>query len=285
MQDPIFEHYDVKASEIWKEVDALPDKYKNEQGVRVNKDTIYLNYFINQARKGGKFEGLNNEALKSFGENLKFYKGVPEIFSKTKEIISDNSTYQEYGIKVEHYIVSTGFKEVIMSSSVAQYVDDVWGCELIENEVDGMKVISEIGYTMDNTSKTRAIFEINKGIPKHPEIDVNAKMPEEICRVRFENMIYIADGPSDIPAFSLINKNGGSTFAIYPKGDEKAFCQVEKMRLDERIDMYAEADYSEGTTAYMWITNTIKRYAERIYKAERNELESSVSDVPHHIVD
>ena len=61
-------------------------------------------------------------------------------------------------------------------------------------------------------------------------------------------MIYIADGPSDVPAFSVVKGRGGATFAIYPKGDEKAFAQVEKLREDGRIDMFAEADYSEGTT-------------------------------------
>ncbi len=129
----------------------------------MNKDTIYLNYFIKQAKKGGKFEGLNNERLRSFGIDLKFYNGIPEIFSKTKDMISKNPTYQEYGIKIEHYIVSTGFKEEIMGSSVAEDVEYVWGCELIEEGDNDDKVISEIGYTMDNTSKTRAIFEINKG--------------------------------------------------------------------------------------------------------------------------
>lgn len=91
--------------------------------------------------------------------------------------------------------------------------------------------------SIHNTSKTRALFEINKGIPRHPEADVNAKMSEEMRRVRFENMIYIADGPSDIPAFSLVHKNGGSAFAIYPPKDVKAFRQAERMRHDGRIDM------------------------------------------------
>ena len=76
-------------------------------------------------------------------------------------------------------------------------------------------------------------------------------------RVRFENMIYIADGPSDIPAFSLINQYGGATFAIYPKGNAKAMRQVEDMRAQGRVNMYAEADYSKNTTAYLWITNKI----------------------------
>ncbi len=216
MQDPIFKYYSVDSRQFWKEVHALPQKYMEEQGVRVNKDSIYLNHFIQYANEG-IFEGLNNEMLRKFGSELTFYPGIPEIFEKTRQIIRRNPAYQEYDIRVEHYIVSTGMKEIIAGSPVAEYVDAIWGCELIEKEKEGRPVISEIGYTIDNTSKTRAIFEINKGVPKHPEIDVNSKVPEELRRVRFENMIYIADGPSDIPAFSVVNKNGGATFAVYPK--------------------------------------------------------------------
>lgn len=87
--------------------------------------------------------------------------------------------------------------------------------------------------------------------------------------MKFENMIYIADGPSDIPAFSLVHQNGGSTFAIYPKGDVAAMKQVEQMRADGRVDMYAEADYSENTTANMWITNRIQELADKIREREK----------------
>ena len=122
---------------------------------------------------------------------------------------------------------------------------DVWGCELLDEEdADGNKIISEVIYALDNTSKTRVLFEINKGVGERDGVDVNSKLPEEYRRVKFENMIYIADGPSDIPAFSVVNKGKGATFAIYPKGDMKAFQQVEQMRKDGRINMYAEADYS-----------------------------------------
>lgn len=64
-------------------------------------------------------------------------------------------------------------------------------------------------------------------------------------------MIYIADDPSDVPAFSVVKWRGGATFAIYPAGDNKAFEQVERLREDSRIDMFAEADYSDGKTASM----------------------------------
>ena len=202
-----------------------------------------------------------------------------------KNIFKDDKQYIEYGIQVEHYIVSTGFAEVIRGSKLMPYVDGIWGCELLDSsDENGESVISEVLYTIDNTTKTRAIFEINKGIGKIENIDVNSKIPEEFRRVHFENMIYIADGPSDIPAFSVVKRNGGATFAIYPKGDQKAMKQVEQMREDGRIDMYAEADYSEGTTAHMWIINSIQKIADRIRDSEKAKIINSVSGVPRHLV-
>lgn len=202
---------------------------------------------------------------------------------KTKAIVAETK-YREYDIRVEHYIVSTGTAETIRGSKIIDYVDDIWGCELLEdNDENGNPIISEVIYALDNTSKTRALFEINKGVGKRDGVSVNSKVSEEFRRVKFENMIYIADGPSDIPAFSLVNKGKGSTFAIYPKGDIKAFEQVEKMRRDGRINMYAEADYSENTTAHMWICNKVKEYAERIYNSEKTKLDINTSSAPSHI--
>ena len=283
MQDPIFEDYNITPGDFWRQVNAIPDKYQKE-GIRVNKDTYYLNHFIKCAHDG-TFSGLNNQKLREYGSKQRFYKGIPEIFEKTKNMFKDDKSYTEYGIQVEHYIVSTGFAEVIRGSALMPYVDGVWGCELLDGpDKDGNPVISEVLYTIDNTTKTRALFEINKGIGKLDGIEVNSKIAEEYRRVHFENMIYIADGPSDIPAFSVVDQHGGSTFAIYPKGDLKAMQQVDQMREDGRVDMYAEADYSEGTTAYMWITDRIQKIADRIREEEKRKITSSASGVPKHLV-
>ena len=283
MQDPIFKDYDINSGDFWKQVNVLPEEYQ-AKGIRVNKDTYYLNHFIKCAHDG-TFPGLNNRKLNEYGAKQKFYKGIPEFFEQTKSMFKDDKSYAEYGIQVEHYIVSTGFAEVIRGSVLMPYVDGIWGCELLDApDKDGNDVISEVLYTIDNTTKTRALFEINKGIGKLDGIEVNSKISEEYRRVHFENMIYIADGPSDIPAFSVVKKNGGATFAIYPKGDKKAMQQVEQMRADGRVDMYAEADYSEGTTAHMWITNKIQKIADRIRDTEKLKIMSSASDVPKHLV-
>lgn len=282
MQEPIFKYYGIDEKSFWGEVGLLPAKYMREQGVRVNPETIYLNQFIRDARDG-RMQGLNNEKLKSFGKELKFYPGIPELFTKTKDFIDQNEDYRECGIKLEHYIVSTGMAAIIQGSEIAEYVDGIWGCEFIEDEQNGERRIAEIGYTVDNTTKTRAIFEINKGVNKHPEIDVNIAMPEDARRVKLKNMIYIADGPSDIPAFSVVRGNGGSTYAIYPKGDINAFKQVDILHKNDRIDGYSEADYSEGSQTYLWIMNRIGSIADKICEDEKSKYSFDKNSVPKHL--
>ncbi len=145
-------------------------------------------------------------------------------------------------------------------------------------------MISEVAYSIDNTSKTRAIFEINKGVNVSHDIDVNSAIPEGQRRVQFTNMVYTADGPSDIPAFSVINKNGGATFAVYPKGDAKAMSQVEKMRSEHRVQMYAEADYRTGTTASMWIMSKLREQANRIVGCRRQAFQQIGKGTPANLI-
>lgn len=285
MQDPIFKDYNIDAKEFWDTVNALPEKYKTEQHVTVNPDTIYLNQFIHEAQEGGRMAGLNNALLQAYGKKQRYYPGLPNFFKETKHLLENDEKLapwcKEYDIRVEHYIVSTGFAAVIRGTEIFNEVEDIWGCELIEN--DGR--ISEIGYTIDNTTKTRAIFEINKGVNakvnEKGEHSVNETMNEAERRVDFRNMIYIADGPSDVPAFSVVKKNGGATFAIYPKGDSRAFEQVCQLRQDDRIEMFAEADYTSGSAAYMWICHRIKQLARQIMDREKSA--RTAHSVPRHL--
>ena len=294
MQEPIFKRYKITAADFWKEVNSLPGQYAT-RGIKVNRDTIYLNHMITCVEQG-LFPGLNNELLAELGKELVFYPGVIDIFNELKSKIANNPKYQQYGIHVEHYIVSTGLTAMIRGSAIIDYVepDGIWGCEFIEEPIQSKlanavarsdeKVIRQPGYIIDNTSKTRAVFEINKGANKHDYIDVNSKMDKKDRRVPFEHMIYIADGPSDVPVFSILQQYGGKTFAIYPKGDTAAFLQVDGLRKDGRIDMYAEADYSVGTTAYMWLISQTEKIADSIFEMREDELKRAVSKAPTHIV-
>ena len=124
MQDPIFEDYGVDASGFWKDVNSMPAQYE-QKGVRVNPDTAYLLKFIRDAKKG-VFNGLNNEKLRTYGSKQKFYPGIPTFFENTLELLKDDQECCEYNIRVEHYIVSTGFAEVIRGSALAGLVEGIW---------------------------------------------------------------------------------------------------------------------------------------------------------------
>lgn len=292
MQEPIFRKYGVDGEKFWKESNDLVEEYKC-QGVKVNEDTIYLNHILTCVKQG-VFKGLNNRMLRELGDELEFYNGVPEIFQELKDVVAKDENFRLFGIHVEHYIVSTGMTEMIKGSKIYQYVDGVWGCEFIESPIrtslgecrepeEEERVLRQTGYIVDNTSKTKAIFEINKGGNKIESIKVNSKIAKDDRRVPFENMIYIADGPSDVPVFSVLKQYGGRTFAIYPKGKVKQFSQVNNLIRDGRIDMFAEADYSRDTTAYMWLTENVREIAQRICAQNLENIKDKVGEVPTHV--
>ena len=301
MQDPLFRHYGVDGAKFWKEVNALKARYA-EQGISVNSDTCYLNHILTYV-KAGIFKGLNNALLREFGKELVFYPGLPDFFAGVKNLIAEDPKYKAFDIRLEHYVVSTGFAETIRGSAIAPHVDGIFGCEFIEDALqpgflDGAapavcpagsgssagREITQIACALDNTSKTRYLFEINKGSNRYPEtIDVNSSIARESRRVPFENMVYIADGPSDVPAFSILNYNGGSTFAVYPKGDVKAFRQVEMLRRDGRVQMFGEADYQEASQSWLWLTEKVRSIADRIVARKQEAIRSSAGTPPGHL--
>ncbi|MBR4915542.1 MAG: hypothetical protein IKZ45_00450 [Fibrobacter sp.] len=309
MQDPLFRHYNVDGKVFWAEVNALKARYA-QQGISVNSDTSYLNHILTYV-KAGLFKGLNNSLLREFGKELVFYPGLPDFFGEVKNLIAEDPKYKAFDIRLEHYVVSTGFAETIRGSAIAPYVDGIFGCEFIENVLQpgfldvaesGMpgnlkspavaaelglaegSEISQVACALDNTSKTRYLFEINKGSNKYPEtIDVNSSIARESRRVPFENMVYIADGPSDVPAFSILNYNGGSTFAVYPKGDVKSFKQVDALRRDNRVQMFGEADYRQGEQSWLWLTEKARAIADQIVERKKAAIRNNVSAPPSHL--
>ena len=282
MQDPIFNKYNQKGKAFWDENNAeIADL--QIRGIEVNVDSYYLNKFIEYSRKGGKFEGLNNAELEELGKYIKFYDGAVELFIEIAKL-NENPEYREFGITFENYIVSTGLKRMIMGSAIYPHVKHVWGAELVDVEEDGILHLGKIAYSLDNTTKTRAIFEINKGvgIVEGASIDVNSKIAEEERRVQFCNMVYVADGPSDVPAFSVLNQKGGATLAVYPKGNMDAFVQVDKLRKEDRVQMIAEADYHQDSTAVMWLMHQLKDQARAIIE-NKKKVYQRPAGTPRHL--
>lgn len=293
MQTPLFEQYNIDEKKFWEEVSRLPNIYK-EKGINVSKDTVYLNHLLSYVRTG-IMKGLNNAILRELGSKLQYYPGLPEIFHDLKELVRSNNEAGTHDITLEHYIISTGLAEIIRGSSIATYVDGIYGCEFVESPLPPgflnqeelplatKQEISQIGTMVDNTIKTRFIFEINKGSNKDSEIDVNAVIRNEDRRIPINNMIYIADGPSDVPVFSVVKKNGGKTYAVYNPDHQEEFAQNDHLLQVNRIHAYGPADYSISSSTAKWIKMHVIQICKRIAKERIQIIEDRVSDPPRHL--
>ena len=293
MQSPLFRAYNIDEELFWKEVNQLPEHYR-ERGLKVSSDTIYLNHLLSYIKNGG-LKGLTNSKLRELGTELEFYPGLPEFFMDLRSMVAEDPAYSRMNLQLEHYIISTGLAEMIRGSIIAPYVDGIFGCEFIENPVPPRYLsqtemslpmdpeISQIGVMVDNTVKTRFIFEINKGTNKNSDIDVNAAMGYEDRRIPLDKMIYIADGPSDVPAFSVVRKGGGLAYAVYNSDDMGEFAQNEMLRETGRIDKYGRADYRSKSDTAKWLTLKVRQICDRMMAEREDALARKVSKPPRHL--
>jgi hypothetical protein len=294
MQAPLFRRFGVDPVTFWDEVNALPGVHRDNGLHNVSMDSIYLNHILTYVQ-AGVFKDLTNALLRELGAEIELYPGLPDFFDEIKRDIVANPAFRVHAIELEHYIVSTGLYEMIVGSKIAPYVDDVWGCEFTELtpppgyrrarllDPPAQRTIAQLGYVIDNTSKTRAIFEINKGSNKIKNIDVNDSIPTHERRIPFHNMIYIADGPSDVPVFSILNQYGGHTYAVYKPGDKAEFEQVTSLNRQNRVEAFGPADYSRGSQTSMWITQAAERVARRIVETRERALNEQLGRAPRHL--
>ncbi|MEM7293447.1 MAG: HAD family hydrolase [Pseudomonadota bacterium] len=280
MQAPLFEHYGVDGTEFWAQVNALEATYRAGGVARMTTEIHYLNQILDYI-EDGRFAGLDNTLLKNLGAKLEFYPGIPSLFETLNAEVTANPAFSQHEIQVEHYVVSTGLRQMILGSALAEHVVDVWGCELLEE--DGR--LRKLGYVLDNTSKTRALFEINKGANKHAEIDVNSAMEASERRIPFANMIYLADGPSDVPVFSLLNRNGGHTFGVYRAEDKREYRQIHELQQQGRVQGIGPADYRSGSQTSLWLGTAIEKIGNRIVTERERALGESVGAPPRHLSD
>lgn len=293
MQTPIFKEYNIDEKLFWREVNLLPEFYKS-RGIRVSPETVYLNHLLSFV-KSGYMNGLSNAKLRELGGRLEFCDGIPDLFADLRSVVRAPA-YSKLDIRLEHYIVSTGLAEMIRGSAVAKYVDGIFGCEFIEEplppyfsrqpEFDLSTLsaqINQIGVMVDNTIKTRFIFEINKGTNKNPAIDVNARILEADRRVPIKNMIYIADGPSDVPVFSVVRNGGGKAFAVYTPDRRSEFEQNDMLLENGRIDAYGPNVYTPESSTVMWLKMHIQRICDRIVKEVSQTIEERTGRAPRHL--
>lgn len=191
----------------------------------------YLYVMMIECKKKGI--ALTEEYLNSLGKYVQYYEGVLSWFDRINEY------GKQRGIQVEHYIISSGNREILKGTKIADKFTKIFACNYVYDE-NGIACWPKM--IINYTSKTQCLFRISKGVLDIREDDkVNEKTSEK--RVEFENMIYIGDGITDIPCMTLIKERNGLSIAVYKSGKSET---ADPLVFDKRVDASATADYREG---------------------------------------
>lgn len=215
----------MTAEKFWGECNRLTKENNMDQILS------YMYVMLREAR-GKKL--LNRAEFNKLGESVELFSGVADWFERI------NAYGESIGVTVEHYIISSGVKEIIEGTPIAKYFKEIYAAEFLYDE-DNVPVWPAMA--VNYTSKTQFLFRINKGVldvTEHREL--NTYTAEEERRVPFSNMIYIGDGFTDVPCMKLVKVNGGHSVAVYSSDDDTAH----EIMQQGRVDYMAKTDYRQG---------------------------------------
>jgi hypothetical protein len=224
--------------------------------------TAYLNLILKNVGEGKPLGLLTNQKLTEFGASLDthFHAGLPQFFEDVW--LEVKSRFKN--IEVEFYIVSAGLQPVMEGSEIVKkYFRAAYGCQLAgDDEAGPLKYIKRC---ITFTEKTRYLFEISKGIDpgdsKSQPFLVNKAVAEADRRIPFTNMIYVGDGLTDIPCFSLLQKFKGLAFGVFdPAKKDKAKQAFEEFLQPRRVtSMHAPKFTAESELGAMLRTAIANR--------------------------
>ena len=200
----------------------------------------YMKLMFDEAAKAGI--SLRRENFNRFGTDVKFFEGVREWFSLV------NRYGQAHGIKVEHYINSSGLKEIIEGTAIAGEFKHIFaGCFIYDENGEA----EWPGLAIDYTAKTQFLFKISKGITSSRDAkQVNASISDDKKRIPFRHMIYFGDGETDVPCMKIVGMFGGHSIAVYNPDSEKKKGAALKLKRQGRVAFATEARYTEDSDIY-----------------------------------
>ncbi len=214
-----------------------PDEFwaiASQQTKKNSMDKIlsYMFVMIKECKEKGI--PLTEAYLNSLGDSIIYYRGVQTWFDRI------NAFGESLGVNIEHYIISSGTKEIIEGSSIAKYFKKIYGCKFIYNPKTKEAIWPALA--INYTQKTQYIFRISKGaLDEVDEEKLNMEMKDVKRAIQYRNMIYIGDGLTDIPCMQLLKDKGGKSIALYqPQYIDKVLPLVD----DGRVNYVCAADYS-----------------------------------------
>lgn len=230
--------------DFWKKSNSLA--YDNE----MDQNLAYM-YTMKQESEGKVL--FTKEKLAEYGASVQLFPGVEQWFERIREY------GKSQGVIVEHYIISSGLKEMIEGTAVAKAgaFEKIYASSFYYNE-KGVAVWP--AQVVNYTNKTQFLFRIEKGVLDINDSAVNESFSPEEMRVPFRNIVYIGDSDTDIPCMKLVTSYGGHSIGVY-NAESKDKTKVYKMMRDGRIKYFAPADYREGTELDFLVKAIINRTA------------------------
>ena len=213
---------------------------------------------------------LDRAFLNHCGESIQLFPGVREWFARI------NAFGESLGVQVEHYVISSGLREIIEGSGIAQEFREIYACEFYYNE-NGDACWPKLDVNF--TNKTQFVYRINKGIlDVSRDRELNDSMPDDSKRVPFTNMIYMGDGLSDVPCMKMMRAYGGQAIAVYQASNRQG---VEKLLADGRVDFIFPADYRERMELDRTVRDILRKMTitDRLLEVNNRQLRSIGGDV------
>ena len=220
--------------DFWNEVDGMVQQHD------ASNILCYMKLMIDKARAAGK--SLKRQAFVDYGKSVELYNGVEQWFDLV-EALAKNCN-----VNVEHYINSSGLKEMIEGTKIASKFKHIYACSFLYN-IDGVAEWPAVA--VDFTAKTQFLFMINKGIVKISENrKVNEYKPEDERPIPFKHMIYFGDGETDVPCMRMVKQSGGNSIAVYRPRNKQKKELAKKLIHEGRVNFACSADYSDGGEIY-----------------------------------
>jgi len=227
----------------------------------------YLYGMIEESRALPPGERITAERLAAFGRQVRFHKGVNSIFAKLERAALE--VYPE--VRVEFYVISSGLREIIVNTRISPHFKDIWACGFHCHPQSGEITFAK--NVISFTDKTRYLFQISKGLvgPEYANrpFEVNRRVEPERLRVPFSRMIYVGDGYTDIPCFSLVRKNQGTAIGVYDPGRREKWSQAWSFVEEERVSNLVPADYSKNSALEHTLIMAVEQKARTIALEQR----------------
>ncbi len=209
----------------------------------------YMKLMYDEARRHGI--QLRHSSFKKFGQHIRFYEGVLDWFRLI------NRYGESHGVHIEHYINSSGLKEIIEGSPIAHEFKHIFACTYLYDE-NG--IAEWPGIAVDYTAKTQFMFKINKGIFSSRDAKkVNDSTSDDSKRIPFTNMIYFGDGETDVPCMKIVTMFGGNSIAVYDPNNADKKASARKLHRQGRVSFVAPAVYTKESRTYQIVCSIIDK--------------------------